>query len=628
MCIPGWLSCLQADEILVEEIVGKYWHGLITRAARKNYPEASVTLDEVKKGLGTWFRVLGGQRAVRLDAASPRQLGQERTLLQRIAGTNRAVALATVDANYLKLPASIAMFPDARLNKDLYYWLSALAANMRDPINNKNWFTQNINSVRHALTSYPGLVPRYYRLVDAFLREGASHHARDEQGRELAGQIRSALQQPFEKYTWPASNAVTQWVPLWLYPSIHLAENTMFSHEDDNDSGAPDGRDKKLEQKKGRQGEYRSMPKRDDGLLATRLESLFSWAEYVGVDRPVDEGDEDEAERVVDDLDVITLSRDNKTSASRLKFDLDLPPEGEDYVTLGDGVLQPEWDYHKQAMQENYCSVKPMISLAARPMQLPKHLFHKSRKLRAQFEKLLLGRVWENAQLEGDELDMDSFLQLTTDLASGHAHSTAALYRKKNRALRDLSCLLLADVSFSTDAYINDNTRIIDCIRDSLYLFSEALSLTGDRFAINGFSSRRRSHVRLTWVKHFDEPLSPIVRGRIADLRPGYYTRMGAAIRYATTQLSAQPQEHKLLLILTDGKPNDLDRYEGRYGIEDTRMAINEASRKGIHPFCVTIDDKANDYLPYIFGRSAYVFVRNANELPYKLPKLYLKLTS
>ena len=77
-----------------------------------------------------------------------------------------------------------------------------------------------------------------------------------------------------------------------------------------------------------------------------------------------------------------------------------------------------------------------------------------------------------------------------------------------------------------------------------------------------------------------------------------------------------------------DRQPNDLDRYEGRYGIEDTRMALIEAQQQGIHPFCVTIDDKANDYLPYIFGKSSYVFVRNANELPYKLPKLYLKLTS
>jgi len=101
---------------------------------------------------------------------------------------------------------------------------------------------------------------------------------------------------------------------------------------------------------------------------------------------------------------------------------------------------------------------------------------------------------------------------------------------------------------------------------------------------------------------------------------------MGAAIRYAAGKLLLQRQKNKLLLILTDGKPNDLDRYEGRYGIEDTRMAIREAGRQGIHPFCISIDDKANDYLPYIFGKSSYVFVRNVSELPYRLPKLYLRL--
>ncbi|MBL1141450.1 MAG: VWA domain-containing protein [Proteobacteria bacterium] len=612
----------------MEETVGKYWHGLITFAARNHYPKAAVSLDDIKIKLGIWFRALGGNNSLRIDASIPRQLGQERTVLQRIAGTNQAIPVASLEHDCLRLPGRLSVYPEKSLNNDLFYWLSALAASNTDFINNDDWLNQNINAVRNVLIDYPGLEHRYYKLVNAYLTEQLKHKTKNKQEKKCNDIIEAALKSPFSEHHWPTNSSVKQFVPLWLYQAINSDAKNPFSSDDDSETFSSNSKEKKLKKKDGRKGEYKNMPKRDDGLLATRLESLFSWSEYVGVDRPVDEGDDDEAERVVDDLDVITLSRDNKSTASRLKFDLDLPSEQEDNVYLGDGVLQPEWDYKKQIMQKDYCSVQAMVSRDVKPTELPKHLYYKSRKLKAQFEKLLLSRVWERAQNDGSELDLEAFVQLTTDQANGHSHSTENLYRRQNRSLRDLCCLLLADVSFSTDAYIDDNSRIIDCIQDSLYLFSEALSLTGDRFAISAFSSKRRNHVRLSWIKHFDEALSPIIRGRIADLRPGYYTRIGAAIRYATAQLATQTHEHKLLLILTDGKPNDLDRYEGRYGIEDTRMAIIEANKKGIHPFCVSIDDKANDYLPYIFGKSSYTFVRNANELPYKLPKLYLKLAS
>ncbi|MBV1873328.1 MAG: VWA domain-containing protein, partial [Gammaproteobacteria bacterium] len=152
-------------------------------------------------------------------------------------------------------------------------------------------------------------------------------------------------------------------------------------------------------------------------------------------------------------------------------------------------------------------------------------------------------------------------------------------------------------------------------------------STTGDRFALHGFSSRNRNHVRFYNIKEFDEDHSDSVRGFIEAVKPGYYTRMGTAIRYASLLLEEEASSQKLLLILTDGKPNDLDKYEGRYGIEDTRQAILEAEQKGLRPFCITIDEKAEDYLPYLFGKNSFILVRNARELPAKLTQLYLQLT-
>jgi nitric oxide reductase NorD protein len=171
-------------------------------------------------------------------------------------------------------------------------------------------------------------------------------------------------------------------------------------------------------------------------------------------------------------------------------------------------------------------------------------------------------------------------------------------------------------------------------IRDSLFLFAESLHATGDRFAMHGFSLRRRDPVRVHTLKGFDEPCSATVRGRLAAIKPGYYTRMGAGIRHATELLTRQPGGRRLLLILSDGKPNDLDRYEGRYGIEDTRYGIEDtrhavqaARLAGLQPFCVTIDEKGNDYLPHLFGSGGYVLVHHPAELPRRLPLLYARLT-
>jgi nitric oxide reductase NorD protein len=168
---------------------------------------------------------------------------------------------------------------------------------------------------------------------------------------------------------------------------------------------------------------------------------------------------------------------------------------------------------------------------------------------------------------------------------------------------------------------------VIDVIRDSLFLFSEALTATGDRFAMYGFSSLKRGHVRFNHLKSFEERYDSQARGRIQAIKPGYYTRMGAAIRYASTLLAAQPQRQRLLLLLTDGKPNDLDRYEGRYGIEDTRMALHEARQQGLRPFCVTIDIEANEYLPHLFGASGFAVIRKPEDLPKELPLLYAQMT-
>jgi nitric oxide reductase NorD protein len=355
---------------------------------------------------------------------------------------------------------------------------------------------------------------------------------------------------------------------------------------------------------------------------------LFSWTEHINVNRPQDEEEDVEsAALAAEDMDTMTVARDGETNVTRLRFDLDLPPAGEDDTPLGEGVSLPEWDYKKQAMLPDYCRLQECLSLQAQPCELPPQLQRTARHLRSQFQALAPTRTWLKGQQDGDEIDLDAWVRQETDLLIGAHPDARGMYRAQISQQRDLACLLLADLSLSTDAYASDHARVIDVIRDSLFLFSEALSATGDRFAMYGFSSLKRGNVRFNRIKCFDDRYDGLVRGRIKAIKPGYYTRMGAAIRQASTLLAKQPQRQRLLLLLTDGKPNDLDRYEGRYGIEDTRIALQQARKLGLRPFCVTIDREANEYLPHLFGVGGYAVIRKPEDLPKELPLLYAQMT-
>jgi len=362
--------------------------------------------------------------------------------------------------------------------------------------------------------------------------------------------------------------------------------------------------------------------------MSFRLESLWSWSEYTKVDRTSTEDEDDDLVQTADDMDNITVAQDSETTVGKVKLDLDLPASQYDDIVLGEGIPVDEWDYKTQRLQKDHCRIIPMESKDAEALGLPQRLHAQARKIRRQFEILQPQRHWVSRQNEGSELDLESYINYLADRKHGLVATDMPVYRNLHKHSRDLSCLLLADLSLSTDAYVNNHSRVIDVVRDSLYLFAEALSVTGDQFAMHGFSSRNRNHVRFYKIKAFDEPYNDDVRGYINAVRPGYYTRMGAAIRQATKHLEQQTSSQKLLLILTDGKPNDLDKYEGRYGVEDTRQAILEAEKKGLRPFCITIDEKAEDYLPYLFGANSYVLIRKAEELPQKLPLLYMRLTA
>ena len=611
----------------MEEYIGGLWDKLITRVAYRGYPAARVELKQIARIAPIYFRALGGDAGLNLQAGTATTHGARRQWMERIAGISEKVELAWLDETTLHLPAQIEHFPDAELNRELYFWLIALSAYDEAP--DADWITRNQQATRATLSALPGLQTQYRRLCEAelALRPDPDSMPAAEAAAERA--IRQALLEPGSITCYQAGKRPSAPVVLWLHPQPPKPLGQARKASREVPQQPEGGTQKKDQEARKRQAESVAMPdNKSPFMLLFRAESLFSWAEFIKVNRPLDDDDNDNAEKAANDLDFLSVASDGKTTASRIRFDLDLPAEADDDLLLADGILYPEWDYRKRLLQDKHCRIQMMLSRDAIACELPVALKATAKRLRQQFGALTPLRSRLKGQLSGSELDLDACVRFAAEKSSGIPTSEPGLYIDQRLQLRDLSCLLLADLSLSTDAWVSNSNRVIDVIRDSLYLFSEALSATGDRFALYGFSSVRRDNVRFHLLKGFDERYNDQIRGRLATLKPGYYTRMGAAIRHASQILSKQKTGRRLLLILTDGKPNDLDKYEGRYGIEDTRIAIQEARRLGLIPFCVTIDEKAGDYLPHLFGSNSYVVVKNAAELPSLLPRLYLQLTA
>lgn len=611
----------------MEEFIGKLWHNWVTKAAGGHYPAAAVKLAEVEKTAGILFRAFGGDPGLNVAAATQDAHGARRGWLQRLAGSGEKVAQARRDAETLRLPPEIAAFPDPALNRDLYLWLAALAACDVSP--QQGWLIRNQQATLAVLERYPGLKPRYERLVAAHLaaRIEPARMLPDEAAQENA--LRAALQAPGTVAGLPPLNSLQarppQPVLLWLVGAEEpVAGDTPADPGEqlpEEGSGQTDAR------KDAHKAEQVATPDNKNPMIAMfRAESLPTWAEYIRVNRAYDEDENPEAQNAARDLDRLSLTRDGQTSKSRVKFDLDLPSSAEDDTPIGPGIALPEWDYRKDLMQPAHCLLQPMIAEDAEPAALPGPLVATAKKLRNQFAALAPQRRWLKGQADGPELDLDNCVRNQADRLSGQTPE-AGSYLAQARCERDLASLLLADLSMSTDAPISDTHRIIDVIRDSLLLFSEALTATGDRFGIYGFSSLRRQNIRFHLLKDFNQRYDAAARGRILAVKPGFYTRIGAAMRQAAAILAEQPASRRLLLIITDGKPNDLDIYDSRYGIEDTRMAVHEARRLGLTPFCVTIDHEAGAYLPYLFGPAGFCVIRKPEELPRRLPLLYAQLT-
>ncbi|MDK1493631.1 nitric oxide reductase activation protein NorD [Sinorhizobium sp. 7-81] len=626
------------DFLELEETVGRAWHRFIgnTRTWRR-HPEHAVRLADLLPVLSISFRGHGGESAVQIAPARGRTSAHRLKWRQRVGLGEEKLAQPGRDHASLMLPAEIDLFPDKDLNRDLYFWLVAYMATMSlEPLAEADLLRRDLAALTRAevtvtavLDTFPGMRARYRRLAAAVLAErtrgalpSVEQHVENRilgMLRRAAGELDNTLPVIFPHRAPPGYLPI---LPLPLWPDALVRAETETRREDDEPAQGRAGTPA-LETE--RHVAARENPENRKGdrspFILNRFEKILAMAEMVNVDRPADDSDDHDA-KAAEELDEMTLGERKGRPSARFRFDLDLPPEAVDVTPLTAEHTYPEWNYRTGTYLKDHCRVlaSPASALGDRA-ELTSETQSLIRRVRRQFEVLRPRHEILRAQIDGADLDLDAVVRARTDLAAGGQGSDRIHLMSRPQA-HDLAVTILVDVSLSTDSW-SDNHRVLDVEKEALTILAHGLAACGDNHSILTFTSRRRDWVRVETVKAFNEPMNGLVEARIAALKPGYYTRIGAAIRHASAELRRQPNRKKLLLVLTDGKPNDVDHYEGRFALEDSRRAVSEARRSGISTFAVTVDREARSYVPTMFGQNGYAMVGNIARLPAALPAIY-----
>ena len=303
-------------------------------------------------------------------------------------------------------------------------------------------------------------------------------------------------------------------------------------------------------------------------------------------------------------------------------------PAGSSGNSPGESLTAPltydEWDFRRNGFRKSWCQLneKEMQSIKGTFVDTTLDRYRGVLKqLKNQFEMLRSTDRFLKRQRDGNDIDLDALIESISDTRAGKPPSER-LFIRLQRDERDIAVLFLVDMSSSTEGWINL------ALKEALILMSESLQTLGDRFAIYGFSGMRRTRADFYRIKNFAELYNEEIKGRIAAIAPQEYTRMGPPLRHASELLQNIDARVRLLVTLSDGKPEDYDDYKGEYAIEDTRHALIEAKAMGIHPFCITIDKKAHDYIGHMYGEVNYIFVNEVRKLPVRLPEIYRTLTT
>ena len=624
-----------------EESVGKIWNVLAGRLdAPKAFDDQAVALSEVGGRLSVLFRGLGGSPAVEIKAVGVETSTHRLSFLRRLGTPVERVPRASFDGETLRLPERLAEYPARDLNGAVYVWLSACAAHAGAGTDDDDPLRADLAAIAAAqamvattLADAPGFASLYSDLGAAHLSLRPVLQLPPAEA-AVEALIRHHLGDPAplpDRMPMVAPRGYRPFRPVPLWPDLRRVS---VSEPTAVETRATEGTPEEGEGSKSHRARRRKadQAERKDSFILHKFEALLSWAEFMNLNRRVEDDDQDDAKKAADDQDEIGLGQISKAPATRLKLHLDLAPEDVDREALSGISTYPEWDVrtnaylpaHVRVLTSDAAAVSDVLPLALDPRAMTR-----IRAVKRQFEALRPARISTSGHRDGDELDTDRAVRAQVDfIATGQADER--IWRQTRPQKRDLAVSILLDVSRSTESAVpghgHGGRAVIDIEREALTALAWGLDACGDDFAIHAFSSLKRDRVYVQCAKRFAEPMNATVEARIAALKPGFYTRLGAAIRHASADLSGQARKRRLLLVITDGKPNDLDHYEGRHGIEDSRMAVREARRAGHAVFGITVDRDGKSWFPRMFGQGGFALIPHPDKLTQALPEIYRQL--
>jgi len=613
--------------------------------------ELPVVATDLAPRPGWLARRLGGLPPWRLAPAAPVFCDGHRLFLPR--------ALLEAGAD----PAAAAALRIAALGLAARLERGSLLACSEDPVaRDLRWSAEGAAVDRVLAARLPGLVPALDRLrrealarrpdpaglrpaerhverwVRALLASGPPPGVADEGA--APGALEAWARAEARRTPEPSRYRGTAPVFHWGVPRSDLLATAPAPRADRYDAETPpppEGRSRRL----ARRLEIRRDPDPDDEAPAPILlayeDGHLAVQDPAGLRRARDRGLDDEAdlEALAEELErsgEMTRVQEPGRSGEILEAEASerrAPVEDAVPRDAGDvaAFVYPEWDCRVGAYRPGRCRVEERPAPAGDPAWAQQTLAAHAPLLRAvrrRFEALRPRRERRGRQLDGDDLDLDAVVAAHADRRAGHPPDER-LYSEARPRRRDVAVAFLLDASGSTDASVSGRDRVLDVAKRASLVLAEALRALGDRHAMYAFSGEGPRGVRVWRLRGFREPGGE-TPARIAGLAPDRYTRLGAALRHATAALAGEPAHHRLLLLLSDGKPNDEDVYEGRYGIEDTRQAVVEARAQGVFVFCLTIDREGPAYLPRIFGPHGYAVLPCAEVLPERLVELYRQL--
>jgi hypothetical protein len=362
----------------------------------------------------------------------------------------------------------------------------------------------------------------------------------------------------------------------------------------------------------------------DENPAVHSFEKVHTAEEYRGGKKRVDAEDElaDHAD-ALDELDLREVVRSGEHARSLYRADVLLDGgvgDLEGATPALDAIPYDEWDGRASRYRAGWCSLRAgRLQERRTPAEATRWLRatlarHRPqiRALRLEFARLEQARAWKGRQPDGPDIDIEALVQHHATVRSGHAPSDR-LYCARRRHGHDFAALILLDASLSTDAWVAGR-RVLDVARESVLVLGEALAALPITIGIAAFASHTRRDCRFLTVKGFSESWTDGAR-RLASIEPAGYTRIGTALRHATSVLERAPARRRLLLLVSDGKPTDYDRYEGRYGVADVRQAVREAHQRSLHLFALAIDAEARFYLPQMFGKGNYALLPRPDAL-------------